>query len=183
MNDTNMVESKELAGMEEVILVDEHDNVLGSKLRSELTIQDRWRICGVVIFDGRGNTLIAQRSALKKHDPLHWGPGVAGTLVVGETYEFCVERELEEELGVVDSKLEIIHSGSIDAPNGNKRYCVWFSSVVPAGFVPKLQAEEVADYKWLPIPELIKDIESHPENYLNSTETWLTILRTYQGDK
>jgi isopentenyl-diphosphate Delta-isomerase len=166
---------------EEVVLVDDNDNILGYKLRSELTVRDRWRICGAVVVDGIGNTMIAQRSAQKKHDPLHWGPGVAGTLCKGETYEQCVLRELHEELGIIDMPIKMIHGSPIDAPDGNKRYCVWYTVVVPSGFVPTLQEDEVATYRWLSIKELIDDININRSVYLNSVDDWLNILITLNG--
>jgi isopentenyldiphosphate isomerase len=167
--------------MEEVILVDKNDAVLGYKLRSDLVMGDRWRICGAVVFDGQGNTMIAQRSKYKKHDPLKWGPGVAGTLEKGETYEECVARELEEELGITSMPIKRLYGGPIDASNGNKRYCEWFSVVVPVGFVPKLQDEEVADYAWANIEVLMKDIKTNPDKFLNSHKDWLRILQEFKG--
>lgn len=163
---------------EEVILVDEHDNITGYKLRSKLTLGDRWRICGAVVFDTDGKTLIAQRSAKKKSDPLKWGPGVAGTLTKGETYLECVVRETEEELGIICKKPQELYRGAMQAPDGNKRYCVWYKVVVDKGTKITLQPEEVSSYKWVEIDWLTKDLLKNPSNYLSETITWSKILQS-----
>ena len=62
--------------------------------------------CSVVLHDRLGRVLIAQRSAIKKHFPLHWET-IGGALEPGESPEECVRRETLEEIGceIVDLQL------------------------------------------------------------------------------
>jgi isopentenyldiphosphate isomerase len=163
---------------EEVILVDEHDYVIGYKLRAELDhAVDRWRICGLLIFDGQGNCLIQQRSLAKKTDPGKWAPPVAGTLSKSEEYLNCTIRETHEEIGVVVDNLTEIYRGPIDAPNG-RRYCVYYSVVLPKDTHFVLQPEEVDAVKWVNISELVDDTIKSPDKYISSTRVWRQLLLT-----
>lgn len=152
------------------IVVDDNDAVIAYTPRAELTINDRWRICSVLLQNPKGEVLIAQRSASKLHSPLRWGPSAAGTLSKGEDYLTCARREVDEELGFEVGEMKEIVRRAYDAENGNKRYCAVFLAVCdwPIEKFTR-QAEEVEAYRWIAIDELLTDIQNHPGNYVAGT--------------
>lgn len=90
---------------EKVYLVDENDNVIGSKWRDELTDDDRWRVVSIWITDKEGNILLQQRSLQKDLDPGDWSAAAEGTVEFGDDYLETAYRELAEEIGIEDVKL------------------------------------------------------------------------------
>jgi isopentenyl-diphosphate Delta-isomerase len=73
---------------EKIIIVDENDNVVGAKEKSDIDYsKDIYRSSALWIFNSGGEILLAQRSVKDDRHPGHWGPAVAGTVDEGETYE------------------------------------------------------------------------------------------------
>lgn len=109
---------------EQVDLVDEHDQVVGTKARRLLVDGvDRWRAVSLVVCDTAGrNVLLAHRSANKTHDPSRWAPCVAGTVTSGGGYLDTVLREAREEMGLYlgADQLAELYRGPWDSP-GNLR--------------------------------------------------------------
>lgn len=88
---------------EHIVIVDESDNVIGHKERTEIDDQhDTYRVSSVWVFNSKHEILIAQRKLTKKKDPSLWGPSVAGTVEAGESYEKNAYKETAEELGITD---------------------------------------------------------------------------------
>jgi len=158
-------------------IVDEHDNVIGSKLRREITTQDIYRVSALWLTNPRGDILLAQRALTKSHDPGKWGPAVAGTVEEGETYEANITKEVGEELGLSgldlkpESKLRFQDSG------GWQYFTQVFSAVIdkPAEEFT-VSKEEVARVRWFGRQELERELKEHPEDYLPSIHRLLTSL-------
>ena len=97
---------------ERVAVVDKANRIIGYKLREELTEHDCWRTAHVWIEDGNGNVLLQQRKADRKVDPLKWTCAAVGTVSGDDTYQETAVRELFEEVGLRNIKLEernIVH--------------------------------------------------------------------------
>lgn len=150
-----------------VTLVDEHDNVIGSKKRSELKDHDRWRIVTIWVFNKKGNLLLAKRSHNKRTDPGKWGPSVAGTVEHGESYRLTAERELLEELGVTAPLKELkllMHESDIGS-RANMNFITTIDSPIDS-FIP--QAEEVDGLQWMPLGQLYKETDISPQKYVKA---------------
>ena len=98
---------------EKIIIVDEDDNIIGSKERNSIVSGDIYRVSALLIENSKGEILLAQRALTKKHDPGKWGPPVAGTVEEGETYESNIVKEAEEELGLKNIQIiKMMHTTS-----------------------------------------------------------------------
>jgi len=90
-----------------IIIVDENDNPIGLKERGTLDYdKDIYRVSALWITNSKGQILIARRALTKKQNPGKWGPGVAGTIDEGETYDSNIIKEAKEELGLQNIKPE-----------------------------------------------------------------------------
>ena len=72
--------------MTNVIIVNEKDEVIGSKPRDDRNQTDIIRVSGLLVFNPKGEVLLSRRGLNKINDPGKWGPSVAGTVEEGETY-------------------------------------------------------------------------------------------------
>ena len=150
---------------EKVYVVDENDNVIAEKWRDELTEADHWRIIAVWIENSNGDILIQQRSLDKDLNPGLWTAGVVGTVVVGESYEEAAKKELEEEVGVQDTEIELIKSAHYKASTGWRNIHT-FKCIVDKkeeDFV--IQEEEVKQVKWVTPKELRSRLASKPREF------------------
>jgi isopentenyl-diphosphate delta-isomerase len=100
-SDGEEIPDHENAG-QDVIAVDGSDSPEGLVNRLEAHTGDgvRHRAFTVLIFDGEGNVLLAQRAPDKRLWDTHWDGTVASHPVEGQTQLEATEQRLEEELGV-----------------------------------------------------------------------------------
>lgn len=161
--------------MSKIIIVDENDNEIGVKERSEITHEDIYRVSGLWLANSKGEILLAQRSFKKHpaHSPGKWGPAVAGTVEEGETYEENIIKEIEEELGLRGLKLKKAHKKFRD--NGIRRYFVQiFTSRIDKEaeeFI--IQKDEVEQVKWFSPEELKERFRKNPEGFISTMEETL----------
>lgn len=87
-------------------VVDEQDNVIGQATRSEVHAKGLMhRAVHILVFNKKYACLLQKRSMLKDRHPGVWDSSAAGHLDAGEDYESAARRELEEELGITDTRL------------------------------------------------------------------------------
>lgn len=96
-------------------IVDERDQVIGSKTRREVHLEGlRHRAVHILVFDHSGHVCLQKRSQNKDINPGAWDTSAAGHVDFGESYESAAVRELREELGI--SSIEpLISIGRLDA--------------------------------------------------------------------
>lgn len=98
-------------------IVDEDDRVIGQTNRKEANSNKSLthRSIGVAVFNSCGEMYLQQRSATKDTDPLKWTISCSGHVTSTgridsstslSLYEEAAHRELEEELGIKNLKLE-----------------------------------------------------------------------------
>lgn len=91
-------------------LVDENDNIIGKEDRN-IIYKNKWRnfrVINIMIFTSDNKIIVPKRSGNRKIFPNCYDCSVGGHVSSGETYEQAAYRELEEELGITDVKLEEI---------------------------------------------------------------------------
>lgn len=153
---------------EKTVVVDQYDNIIGSKYRDEIDYKnDIRRSAGIWITNSSGQILIAQRSIFKKIDSGKWGPSVQGSIEEGETYEQNAYKELEEELGLHGFILETYKKQYVDFPM--KYFSQWFLLKIDQkekDFV--IQKKEVENIRWIDRDLLLYELKNNPEKYVPS---------------
>lgn len=82
-------------------VVNERDEVLGQRSRSEVhRLGLQHRAVHVLVFNAGGDLFLQKRSMQKDDFPGLWDSSASGHLETGEGYDACAVRELREELGV-----------------------------------------------------------------------------------
>jgi isopentenyldiphosphate isomerase len=160
----------------DAILVDQDDNVIGSKPLDNILQTDIYRVSGLWVTNSEGQVLIAQRQLGKRNDPGKWGPAVAGTLEPGETYESNIYKEAEEEIGLNGFKF---NSGPKILNDANRKFFVqWFMCVVDWPIEKfKIQVEEVEKLEWMDKETLISRLKEQPDIFIAGSEkVWRDFL-------
>ena len=158
--------------VEQSILVDENDNVIGYKDRSSLTPNDRFRMCVIWLEDDKGNVLIHKRSKEKVIRPGIWENAAGGGVSKGESYEEAAYKELSEELGITDVQLNFVAKNIIRTSSG-ERYCAWFKGVTNKKISElHLPPREVEEARWVDKTWLLNDRDKHPDKYMPSSAYW-----------
>src|SRR5687768_12939817 len=82
-------------------VVNERDEVVGQETRREVHRRGlKHRAVHVLIFNNRGEVFLQKRSMNKDCFPGTWDSSASGHLDVGESYDACAVREVQEELGL-----------------------------------------------------------------------------------
>ncbi len=82
-------------------VVNEHDEVIDRKPRSEVHARGLWhRAVHVLVFNERGEVFLQKRSMQKDTAKGLWDSSTSGHLDSGEDYDTCAVRELREEIGL-----------------------------------------------------------------------------------
>lgn len=89
-------------------LVDESDNVIGKKKRSEVYSENlsNFRVINAFVVNSTGKILMPRRSTNKKQYPLSLDMSIAGHVESGESYESALFREAREELNIDVNQFE-----------------------------------------------------------------------------
>ena len=146
---------------ERVAWVDEHDRPLGGVSRAEM--RER-RLIGrgtyILLFNTAGLLCVHRRTLSKALYPGYWDVAAGGMVLEGEDYRLSAERELAEELGIVDADL-VEHAHFLyDAPE-SRLWCMTYSAVSDAPLV--LQPEEVLEARFISVEQALE--ETHRLSY------------------
>lgn len=149
----------------QIIIVDEKDNIIGYKERNELVSTDIYRVTGLWLTNSEGKILLAKRAANKKHHPNKWGPAVAGTVELGESYDDNIIKEASEEISLINIKF--IKGPKVFINKEYIHFVQWYTAVVDKkieDFVVSI--EEVSELKWFDKQELENELKKNPDNFL-----------------
>lgn len=165
---------------ESVVLVNEKDEKVG--LMPKLEAHEKGllhRAFSVFVFNDKGQVLLQQRALHKYHTPGKWANTCCSHQRDGESTLDAGKRRLEEEMGFVtdlEFRKSFIYKASFD--NGLTEHEFDHVMVGKYNEDPIINPEEVADYKWISIPDLQVDIELHPEKYT----AWFKIIMSEHLD-
>lgn len=135
-----------------VDIVDDDDNVIATVTRSEMRAgRLQHRSVGIAVISTDGRLLIHRRSDAKDIWPGWWDIAAGGVVASGETYEDAVQRELAEELGLVDVELECIGRSQY-ADDELATLCRGYRVVHDGPFT--FADGEVAEARWVTFDEL-----------------------------
>ena len=159
---------------EKVILVNEFDEQIG--LMPKLEAHEKallHRAFSVFILNAKGEIMLQQRAAHKYHSPLLWTNTCCSHQREGETNIEAGKRRLMEEMGFV-TELEDVLSFIYKAPFDNGLTEHEYDHVLVGYYedAPKINPDEVADWKWMSVEAVKEDIRISPENYT----AWFKII-------
>jgi isopentenyldiphosphate isomerase len=161
-----------LMGYKKIIVVDEHDTVIGAEHMMEAMKKGLIRRAArVYVFNESGQLLIQQRSE-KVMKPLLLDQSAAGHVDIGETYEQAAYRELKEELGLDGLKLTLVETSYRTTNFYNAIYKV----VIPDDAEINFDPGELKQVIWYNIEDLDREIKASPEIFNPSfIEIWSAI--------
>ena len=157
-----------------VILVDENDTKIG--IMPKLMAHEKallHRAFSVFIFNDKKELMLQQRASGKYHSPNLWTNTCCSHQKENESNVEAGQRRLQEEMGFVTDLAEttsFVYKAPFD--NGLTEHEYDHILVGTYNGKPKINKEEVGDWKWMDLEEVKVDIALHPELY---TE-WFKII-------
>jgi len=155
-------------------IIDEDDNAIGKKKRSEVYAEglSNFRVINVFIVNSRGEIWFPRRSSHKRIFPLCLDMSVGGHVASGESYEDALRHETLEEVDInidkvsyrflghltpkhdgVSAHMKVYEIKTNEAPNYNKNDFIEYFWLAPKAFFDKLaQGEKTKE----DLPKLIK---------------------------
>jgi len=157
-----------------VVLVDANDQKIG--LMPKMEAHEKallHRAFSVFVMNSNGQTMLQQRAGDKYHSPLLWTNTCCSHQRDGESNIVAGKRRLKEEMGF-ETELTEVFSFVYKAPFDNGLTEHEYDHVLLGYYEgePKINTDEVADWKWMRPEHVKEDIELHPEAY---TE-WFKII-------
>ena len=163
-------------GMEQkVVLVDIWDQRLGvdEKLSAHLNGGKLHRAVSVFVFNSHGEIMLQQRADKKYHSQSLWSNTCCSHPFDGEGILDAAHRRLREEMGF-DCQLNEVFSFvyKCDLDDGITEYELDHVVFGRYDGQPKLNSEEVKDWRWMGLQELMENARTSTANY----SKWLLIL-------
>ncbi len=156
--------------MNQVVLVNENDEVIGTMFRDEAHEKRApHRIAVIFVENNKGEILIQVRMSGKLDH------SSAGHVDPGETYLQAAVRELKEELGIEGVNLVSIGKGKDNVPH-------FFEVFVCRSEPGVLQEEEVKSVYWAKPEDILKDMEKDPEKFTRGFVVSLGIYLKWKSE-
>lgn len=153
--------------VERVILVNEKDEAIGLMEKMEAHRKaELHRAFSVFIFNDEGQMLIHQRAKSKYHSGGLWTNACCSHPRENETIEEAAHRRLVEEMGFdteVQKKFNFIYRAELD--HGLTEHELDHVLVGIFNDEPTPNPEEVEDWKYVDMVDLILDVKDNPRMY------------------
>ncbi|HLS10607.1 MAG TPA: isopentenyl-diphosphate Delta-isomerase [Flavobacteriaceae bacterium] len=163
-----------------VVLVNDKDEKIGLMPKLEAHEKGKLhRAFSVFVFNDEGQMLLQQRALHKYHTPGKWANTCCSHQRDGESTLDAGKRRLKEEMGFVTDltfRKTFIYKAGFD--NGLTEHELDHIMVGKYNDDPVINPDEVAAFKWIGIPDLLVDIELHPEKYT----AWFKIIMSEHLD-
>ncbi|MFM9840370.1 MAG: isopentenyl-diphosphate Delta-isomerase [Cyclobacteriaceae bacterium] len=153
--------------MDQVILVDQEDNEIGTMEKMEAHQKGLLhRAFSILIFNSKGEMLIQKRAKTKYHSGGLWTNTCCSHPLPQEKMEVSVRRRLKYEMGI-DVLPEFIYKFTYRTDLNQDLIEHEVDYVFKAVFdgIPSINLEEVEDWKFIGLDELQKEIDLHPHHY------------------
>ncbi len=153
---------------EKIIFVDENDKPIGVGTREEAWSKGIYvRIVRAIIRDEKGRILSQHRSATKRSYPNCWTDSASGHVDDGETYDYAMQREMKEEIGI-DIPLTFIGKFTTRDEIDNKTICEFnaiYEGIVDSSAKFHIEKDDVTEVKWFELDELKAAIQQNPAGF------------------
>lgn len=150
-----------------VILVDEKDREIGAMEKLEAHQKALLhRAISVFMFDSQGQWLLQRRAAGKYHSPGLWTNTCCTHPMPDEPNIAAANRRLEQEMGMCGSLSELFsftYREELDQDLTEHEFDHVFMGVTDA--LPRINPDEVAEYKYISFEELDEDVCRNPDHY------------------
>jgi isopentenyl-diphosphate Delta-isomerase len=152
---------------DQVILVNENDVEIGTLPKLEAHQKGLLhRALSVFIFNSKREMLLQQRALDKYHSAGLWSNTCCSHPYPAENTLAAANRRLMEEMGI-QTELRYLHSFRYKTQVDNNliehELDHVFSGICDK--IPAINKKEVADYKYISIPELLTAVKKNPEDY------------------
>lgn len=151
----------------QVILVDENDNPTGSGEKMRVHREGLLhRAFSIFVFNGRGEMLLQKRSKDKYHSGGLWSNTCCSHPGPDDALEHVIHNRLQEEMGF-DCELKKIFSFTYKTMLDHELFEHEIDHVFVGTFDgnPCPNPEEVEEWKWTVIKDLLNDIAMNPDSY------------------
>jgi isopentenyl-diphosphate Delta-isomerase len=165
---------------DQVILVDRHDNPIGTAGKLAAHQSGRLhRALSVFVFDPSGRLLLQRRAATKYHSGGLWSNTCCSHSRPGERTAAAAQRRLREEMGM-ECELTEEFSFVYRAELGNGLIEHEYDHVFFGfhGGEPVLDPNEADDARWVDLHDLAEEVRRRPEAYTFWLAVCLDKVRT-----
>lgn len=141
-------------------LVDENDQVIGKKPRSEVYAEglSNFRVVNAFLINSEGKLWIPMRGPHKRIFPSCLDMSMGGHVESGEDYDTSFKRELEEELRIDAEKAKWKLLGHLTPKDGFSAFMQVYE--ISSDEAPAFNTDDFTEYFWLTPQEVLKKIES-----------------------
>lgn len=160
-------------------IVDERGNVIGLAQRSEVHANPSLihRVVHALVFSPEGELLLQKRSLNKDVAPGKWDISVGGHVAVGEKPSLSVEREMEEELGIVCPGAEYLYTYLFSSPDETELVTTYRCTYAGEFRINREEIDEARFWRLEEIKEAVgkgilsRHFENEFRTYLNHDES------------
>ena len=153
--------------MENIILVDKNDVVIGSGEKLQVHKDGKLhRAFSIYVFNSKGEMLLQKRHRNKYHSGGLWANTCCSHPRVGESVDKAIHRRLKEEMGFdceLTKKTEFIYKVKLDHGLTEHEYLHVYVGHFDG--TPTLNPNEVEDFRWMNLDDIKNDIAIHGDNY------------------
>lgn len=142
-------------------IVDQNDNVIGQKLRSEVYLKklSNFRVVNAFLMNKQGKLWIPRRTKNKRVFPLCLDASMGGHVMSGESYEQALARELMEELRIDTRTKACEYVGSLN-PVKHKTSAYMRVYRIQTDEIPNYNTNDFIESFWFYPEELLNHISS-----------------------
>ena len=145
--------------LEKVILVDANDNEIGSMEKIEAHEKAvLHRAFSIFVFNDQGHMMLQRRALSKYHSPGLWTNTCCSHPRPGESLREATSRRIVEEMGFTCEMKEVfsfIYKAPFD--HGLTEHELDHVVIGKYNGEPVINADEVAEWKWIEVDKLLKD--------------------------
>lgn len=165
--------------MEELILVDEQDNEVGTMEKMEAHRKGLLhRAFSILLFNSKREVLLQKRARSKYHSGGLWTNTCCSHPLPGETMAHATERKLFQEMGIhtpTDFAFKFLYKVDLDHHLIEHELDHVFTGIFDG--VPEINKNEVEDWRFCPLPELRSDVAKNPARYTH----WFKVILNHPG--
>ncbi|MEI9920311.1 MAG: isopentenyl-diphosphate Delta-isomerase [Bacteroidota bacterium] len=153
--------------MEQVILVDENDNAIGTMEKMEAHRKGLLhRAFSILVFNSKGQMLLQKRSWKKYHSGGLWTNACCSHPQPDENIESAMRRKLKQEMGI-DAIPEFSHKFIYKTALENNLTEHEYDHVYIARYdgEPQINRDEVDEWRFENLSKLREEVRKNPEEY------------------